>query len=281
MNRPSAIRVSWKSVFSLVLGVYCLNTVVLVGVVFVSSVKPYSDVLTNVWGLPREVRWENFRDVLVGERFIVYTMNSIIIAISALVGQLYIAMLTSYGIARFRFRFRNLVYIYFLLGLMFPVQVSILPLFLIVRGIGLQNTRLSVLVVYIASMSFPVFILVTFLRNVPLSLVESAKIDGASELVVFHRIVAPLVTPVLAALVPLIIQQYWNDFFLPLVFLTVDRLKTIPLGLLRFYTPVGLNFAKLNLVFTASTISILPVVVVYLVTSRRIISGITEGAVKN
>lgn len=274
-------RITWKHFFSLILAVFCLNTLVLISVVIISSVKSYQDVLTNIWGLPRAVRWENYREVLIDENFLVYTFNTIVIAVGALVGQLYLAMLTSYGIARFRFRFKSVVYLYFLLGLMFPVQVAILPLFLIIRGIGLGNTRLSVMIIYIAALSFPVFVLVSFLRSVPLSIVESAKIDGAPERVIFHRIAAPLMSPVLAALVPLIIRNYWNDFFLPLVFLSSDKIKTIPLGLLKFYATRGLNFSKLNLVFTASTIAIVPIVVVYILASRRIIGGITEGAIKN
>jgi raffinose/stachyose/melibiose transport system permease protein len=276
-----SFRVTWKHFFSLILGVFCLNTIVLIGVVVVSSVKPYQEVLTNIWGIPRTVRWGNYVEVLIEENFLIYMFNTVVIAVGALVGQLYLAMLTAYGIARFRFRFRNVIYLYFLLGLMFPVQIAILPLFLIIRGLGLGNTRLSVMIIYIAALSFPVFILVSFLKSVPLSVVESAKIDGASEFTIFHRIATPLMTPVLAALVPLIIRQYWNDFFLPLVFLTVDRIKTIPLGLLKFYAVRGLNFSKLNLVFTASTIAIVPIVIVYLIASRRIIGGITEGAIKN
>ncbi len=271
----------WKYIFSFLLTIYCINTLVLLGVVFISSVKPFEDVLTNIWGFPRSLRLENFHEVLFEENFITYTMNSIIITSSALIGQLYLASITAYGIARFRYRFNNIIYMYVLIGLMFPVQIGILPLFLLIRGLHLNNTLFSVILIYGASISFPTFVLVGFLKSLPLSIIESAKIDGAGEWRIFHVITVPLMRPVFAALVPLIIIQFWNDFFIPLVFLTVDEIKTIPLGLMKFYAVRGINFSKLNLVFTASAISIIPVVVVYLIASKQIIGGITEGALKN
>lgn len=272
---------TWKYIFSALLIIYCINTLILVGIVIISSVKSFEDVLTNVWGLPREFRLKNYSEVLFEENFIIYMINSLIITSTALFGQLYLASITAYGIARFRYRFSNIIYLYILIGLMFPVQIGILPLFLLIRGLNLNNTLFSVVIIYVASISFPTFVLVGFLKSLPLEIVESAKIDGAGEWRIFHVITIPLMRPVFAALVPLIIIQFWNDFFIPLVFLTLDEIKTIPLGLMKFYAVRGLNFSKLNLVFTASAISIIPVVVVYLIASKQIIGGITEGALKN
>ena len=119
-----------------------------------------------------------------------------------------------------------------------------------------------------------------YFGSIPVSLFEAAKIDGAGEFTIFHRIVLTLLRPAFGALVPMLAIGTWNDFFVPLVFLTRDETKTIPIGLMKFYAGQFIDISKLNLVFTATTLSIAPILITYLISSESIVKGITAGSVK-
>jgi raffinose/stachyose/melibiose transport system permease protein len=186
--------------------------------------------------------------------------------------------LAGYAIARYQFRLSSIVLMFFLSGMTVPLKLAIIPLFIQLDSLGLVDSYLGLVLVYVA-MGIPsaVFIMTGFLRTLPRELEESARIDGASEFRIMRSIMLPLARP---ALVIVAIQNavpIWNDFFFPLVLITSDNLKTLPQGLTVF---VGEFTTDWGVLFTGLTLAALPITVVYIVLSKQFISGITQGAVK-
>jgi raffinose/stachyose/melibiose transport system permease protein len=269
----------WHSVVSLLVGIWCLISVILFINIFVSSFKTNADIYGNPWGIP--VKWITTNYInLFKDGFLVYYINSFFVLITSIFILLTVSALAAYGLAMFSFRGNKMLRSYFLLGLMFPVQLGIIPLFNLMINLHLYNNLFGLIVVYSAGVSIPIFILTNFLQNIPGSLREAAIMDGANEMQVFSSIMVPMMMPAIGALIPLTAVGIWNDFFLPLVFLTSDRVKTVPLGLLHYFTGHGFDLSKIGLVFTAVTVSILPLLLIYIFGSNKIIEGLTQGSSK-
>ena len=186
--------------------------------------------------------------------------------------------MAAYAIARYEFRGSGLVLMFFLSGLMVPLKLAIIPLFVQLDTLHLLDTRLGLVLVYVA-MGLPsaVFILTGFLRTLPGELEQAARIDGASEARVMLGIMLPLARP---AMVIAAIQNavpIWNDFFFPLVFITTESRKTLPQGLTVFMGEYNTDWGVL---FAGLLLAALPMTLVYIVLSRQFIAGLTQGAIK-
>ena len=262
---------------TLVLTLYCLIAVVLIGNMIVSSVKTKQDLLFNTFGLPTAITFENYRQVLVNDSLFRNFLNSIFLTLSSILSLVFVSSMTAYGLARYRFKGRNVLELYFLLGLMFPIQIAILPLFVIMRSLSLTNTFLGMVLLYTANLSFSLFIFNQFFKELPHALHESAIIDGAGEFTIYWRIMMPISKPVIFTVMTVSFVQIWNDFYLPLVFLTRRSLHTLTLAIYQYLA----NFlAYWNFVFAAATIALIPVIIVFLIFSDQIISGLAAGSIK-
>ena len=259
---------------------FCIITVILFYVIFLNSFKTKTEVFADIWALPTTMDFEKFSTLWNDYSFSIYTFNSVFITIVSLVLSMYIGAMVSYGIAKFQFKGNGFVYIYFLFGLMFPIKLGVVPLYILIRGLSLNNTLFCMILIYSATLSTPVFVLTGFFRTIPTSILEAARIDGASQFYIFNRIMLPLSAPALGSVVPMVMVVYWNDFFLPMIFLTRDEVKTVPLGMMRFVVSGYLDISKMDLVFAAAAISLIPIMIIYLACSKQIIGGITSGAVK-
>jgi raffinose/stachyose/melibiose transport system permease protein len=264
---------AWYLVFSVLIGLWCLITVVLLLNIFISSFKTNTDIFKSPWSLPGKLILGNYT-TLIDDGFLKYYLNSFIILAAAICMLLALSAPAAYGLGKFKFKGNRTFRMYFLLGMMFPLQLGIIPLF------GLINSIVGVIIIYSSGVSIPVFILTNFTQSVPDALREAAKIDGASEFTIFLKIFLPLMMPAFGALIPLTAVGIWNEFFVPLVFISDDNLKTLPLGLLKYFTGRGFNLSKIGVEFAAVTISILPLTLIYLFGSKKIIGGLTQGAVK-
>ena len=269
----------WYAVFTGVIGLYCLVSVLLLLNVLVSSFRPNGEILSQPWSLPSHLILNNYAS-LFRDGFLRYYVNSGIVLVASVCALLALTAPTAYGLGKFRFRGNAALRMYFLLGMMFPVQLGVIPLFRLMRVLGLINTVWGVVIVFAAGLSVPVFITTNFTQSIPDVLREAARMDGASELRIFTRIFLPLMMPAFGALIPLTAVGIWNEFFIPLVFISRDAAKTVPLGLLRYFNGHGFNLSKLGVEFAAVTISIGPLILLYLAASRRIIQGLTRGAIK-
>ena len=162
--------------------------------------------------------------------------------------------MAAYGIGRYNFLLRKHVLTYFLIGLMFPIQLSIVPLFLVMKTVNLLDTYWSVILICGISISLPILMLNNFFRELPNEIYESAKIEGASEFRIFLQIMFPLAMPVIASMMIISSLSVWNQFFLPMLFLQNDNHKTIPLALLRYRS----NMMNLDRSLAATTVAAFP-----------------------
>jgi raffinose/stachyose/melibiose transport system permease protein len=258
-----------------------VNAVIMIYPLFVmvaSSFKTNAEIFSSPLSLPTHFSTANLEKVWTETNFVRYLANSVGITAASVALILLFSTLAGYAIARYRFRLSSLVLMFFLSGMTVPLKLAIIPLFIQLDTLGLVDSYLGLVLVYVA-MGIPsaVFIMTGFLRTLPRELEESARMDGASELRNMWSIMLPLARP---ALVIVAIQNavpIWNDFFFPLVLITSDNLKTLPQGLTVF---VGEFTTDWGVLFTGLTLAALPITLLYIVLSKQFISGITQGAVK-
>lgn len=204
--------------------------------------------------------------------------NSVLIAVVVTVGQLVTCTLAAFAFARLQFRGRDTLFFILLVGLMFPAQVTILPIYLGYARVGLINQPIGLALMYLTS-SFGVFLMRQFMLSQPRELEEAALMDGAGYLKIFWRISLPQLRPALSALGIITFTQTWNYYFQARVLLGRETSMTLPLAMdvLRGYLQSG----SLSLVMAAMSMSILPVVLLFLIAQKFVIEGITMSGIKN
>ena len=228
-------------------------------------------------GLPDPWVLDNYRAVLTSETFWTYTLNSTVIASVTTIITVVLGLMAAYPLARFRFRGREALYMVFVVGLLFPLTVAIIPLFILVtRDLQLGNTWWGVALPQAAfALPVTVIILRPFLAALPDELEEAAALDGLSRVAFFWRIAVPLSAPGAVTVGVLAFVASWNAYLLPLLLLQGDR-KTLPLGVADFSTQYSSDTAG---VFAFTTLAMLPALAFFLLLQRRIVSGL-QGAVK-
>jgi raffinose/stachyose/melibiose transport system permease protein len=258
-----------------------LNGAIMIYPLFImvlSAFKSNAEIFDSPFTLPEHFDLTNISRVWRETNFVQYLANSALITAMSVAVLLVFGTMAAYAIARYPFRFRETIFLFFLSGLMVPLKLAIIPLFVQLDRLGLIDTRTGLVLIYVA-MGLPstVFILTGFLRSLPGELEESARIEGAGEARIMWSVMLPLARP---ALVIAGIQNavpIWNDFFFPLVFVTTDRLKTLPQGLSVFMGEYNTDWGVL---FAGLTLSALPIMICYIALSRQFIAGLTQGAVK-
>src|SRR3954464_1966476 len=228
--------------------------------------------------LPDPWVFSNYTDVLKSDTFWRQVFNSVLIAALSTLFTVPLAAAAAFVFARFWFPGRVLFYTVFTLGLLFPVAVAILPIFIMVRNLGLLDNPLGVALPQ-AAFGLPVTIIILrpFFHSIPSDLQDAAAIDGCGPFRFFVRILLPLSRPVLATVAVLAIVNSWNAFLLPLIVLTDAPGWTLPLGVTNYSTQYGADTARI-LAFT--TLSMIPALVFYAFAERHLVRGLTTGAVK-
>ncbi len=247
-------------------------------IMFFSAFKSTSDIFTNPFALPNFTNLANFARIIRETNFLTYLGNSILVTSASLASILIFGSMAAYAIARYKFRGSTFLFMFFLAGLMVPLKLAIIPLFIQFRDLGILDTRLSLILLYTA-MGLPstVFILTGFLRSLPGELEDAARIDGASEPKIMIFIMMPLTKPALVIAGIHNAVPIWNDFFFPLVFIHTDANKTLPQGLTTFMGEFSTDWGAL---FAGLSLSALPIIFIYIILSRHFIAGMTYGSVK-
>lgn len=226
---------------------------------------------------PAESTTANFGDVFTLVPFARFVLNSLIVAGAITVGQLITCSTAAYAFARLKFRGRQALFAVLLASMLIPLQVTIVPLFLLMRGIGVYNTQAALILPPLVS-AFGVFLLRQHFLSIPIELEEAAEMDGASRFTIFTRVVLPLSRPALATLGILTFTYWWNDILMPLVMISDTELQTLPVGLIiiagRFAT------GSLGDIAAAITMGVLPVMVVFLIAQRHIVKSIASSGLK-
>ena len=226
--------------------------------------------------IPSSIQWQNYTDVLQQAPFARWFMNTLIVTVVVVAGNLLFCSLAGYAFARIKFFGRDVVFILVLATLMIPFQVIIIPTFIIVRKLGLIDTLGALIVPNLAG-AFGIFLLRQFFRSLPIELEEAARIDGASRLGVLFKIVLPLSGPVLATVAVITFLWTWNDFLWPLVTLYSPNNMTLQLGLTTFQ---GAHSTNTHLLMAANVMSILPVLALFVFAQRFFIRGIATSGLK-
>jgi raffinose/stachyose/melibiose transport system permease protein len=222
--------------------------------------------------------FDNYREILGSATFWRQLRNSVLVATVTMAVVVPCASLAAFALARFEFAGREAVYALFTVGLLFPLTVAVLPLFISLRSVDLLNNPLGVALPQ-AAFALPTSIIVLrpFFRGIPAELEEAAALDGCGPFRFFIRIALPLSRPVLATVSVLAIVASWNAFLLPLVVLSKPDQWTLPLGVTNFSTQYSSDTAKV-LAFT--TLSMIPALVFYVIAERQIVRGLASGALK-
>jgi raffinose/stachyose/melibiose transport system permease protein len=248
------------------------------GLLLVNSLKSTSEIFSDPNGLPPEFRFDNYVQAWQQASFSTYYLNSLIVTVGSVGLILVVSSLACHALARHQFRWTDSVYLFFVLGLMMPVRLAILPLFVMLRDMHLLDSLLGLILVYAASgLPFSVFLLTNFFKSLPRELDEAARLDGASEFGVYRRIIIPLSKPGLAVVAIYNAVIVWNDYFFPLIFIRSPELRTLPLGITSFF---GEHSTQWDLVFAGLTTTALPMILVFVILSRGFMRGLTEGALK-
>ncbi|MFW6228322.1 MAG: carbohydrate ABC transporter permease [Alkalispirochaeta sp.] len=247
-------------------------------VMSVTSLKNNRQIFTEPFAFPAPIDFDGYRRVFTVSDYGVYFKNSIFVTLLAL---LFIVMLTafaSYALAKYEFKGRIFVYVYFVVGLIVPIRLGTIGILRSMIRLSLFDTLWSLIIVFI-SMGIPlgVFILYDFIRMIPEELSNSARIDGASEHTIFRKIILPLVQPALASVAIVNFIPIWNDFWFPLILIRSNDQRPVPLATALLFGQFETNF---GMVFAVLSLASLPVMLFYLSMSRYFIEGLTSGAMK-
>ena len=221
--------------------------------------------------------WDNYITVFTKHNFIRYTFNSIFVSFMAAAGQVITCSLAGFAFARMKFRGKNFFFGALLATAMVPVEVSIIPEFLMMIKLGWLDTYLPLIVPSFLTGSYGTFMLREFFANIPQDLEDAAAIDGASVFGIYYKIFLPLAGSALVTLFVLAFINNWNALLRPVFYISKSHLRTLPLGLMAFK---GAYESQWHLLLTGSVISIVPLLVLYIFAQRYIIEGIATTGLK-
>jgi multiple sugar transport system permease protein len=283
-RRPSRLRQSLgKHLIAYVVGT-AIACMLLFPVFFAlsTSIKAPYEVynLAEIW--PRVMRWSNYSDLQKMVPFVQWIVNSLIIAILATLGTVISSFLTAYSFSRFRYPGKNLLFLLTLGTLMLPVEVTIVPNYLLFRALGWLNTYLPLIVPYwFGGSAFFIFLFRQFMMGVPKEFDEAAKLDGANALQILLFVLVPMCRPAIIAATVISFAYQWNQFFTPLVYLTSSEKFTAALGLRQFYdTAVGSGVPQINYMMAAAMLTILPPLLLFVFGQRYFVSGAIGSGLK-
>lgn len=273
---PFFARGSYRIILYVVLIVWLLP---LIGV-FLTSFRSLADINSgNYWGWPTEFALvENYTQVFTVTPMIQYFFNSLVITIPTVVGTLTLSSLAGYSLAKHRFRGNFLIFALFIAGNFVPAQILMIPVRNLTLNLGVYDTKMGLILFHTAFQTgFCTFFLRGFIKEIPHELVESARIEGASEFRVYWNIILPLVLPALAALAVLEFTFIWNDYFWALVLVQGDEARPITLGIQALR---GRWTASWHLISAGSIVAALPPVIMFFMLQKHFIAGLTMGAIK-
>jgi N-acetylglucosamine transport system permease protein len=245
-----------------------------------TSFKTDREIIFDPWKLPATLQWNNFERAWTQAMIGRYVTNSIIVVAGAVTLTLIVSSMAAYVLARYEFPLSKSIFYLFMVGLMFPVFLALVPLFFVVQDLGMLSTRHGLVLVYTAySLPFSIFFLTGFFRSLPSELAEAAILDGASHYRVFFNIMLPLAKPGVVAIGIFNVIGQWNQFILPLV-LNPDQNKYLLSQGLAFLAIQQGYQNDYSALFAALTITTLPTLAIYVLFQRRIQQGLTAGALK-
>ena len=243
-----------------------------------SSFKPHADIIKDVFALPKQVSFRNFIDAWTLGNLGVYLLNSIFYSIVAATITVYLAMSVSYAFHAFTYVISKVCYSFFILGQLITVHAVLIPLFIMETSIGIADTRLGVILPYIAfGMPFMVYLGASFVRGLPKSLMEAARMDGAGHFAILHRIIIPVSRPIVSTMFVFSFLGNWNEFVFVFVLTSKISLRSLPVGINSFAGGMARDF---GLLVATLVIGIVPILLFYILCYRSIVASVSLGALK-
>lgn len=262
------------------LGLYALISLYPMIYLLLYSLKTTDEIFyTNPFGIPLHPQFGNYVRAVKSFDIITFFSNSAVITCISVAAILLLALPFSYAVSRMQWKWKNRVYNYLTLGLFIPVQVVIIPLAILIRDLQLANTKMALIVPYIAfHLSFTCMVLCNSFLTLPKELEESAFIDGAGVITAFGRIMVPLVKPAVATAMIFAMMNIWNEYTLASILAASNRVKTLPIGLAAF---VGQRSTDWGAMGACMVLASIPTIVLYLACSEQVENALTvSGAVK-
>jgi raffinose/stachyose/melibiose transport system permease protein len=245
---------------------------------FYSSLKPHAEIILHPLGIPLHPSFDNYIRAWTMGGLGISLVNSFIYTITATLATLFLALAAAFGITKFNFKSAAFFTGAFALGLMIAVHAVIIPLFILERAVGILNTRLGVILPYVAfDLPMSVMIAISYIRGIPNALIESAEIDGAKYRTVFWKLIVPLSTPVITTMIILSFLRHWNEFLFVFIFTTKSALKSLPVAITQFAGRLNIEY---GLQYASLVIGILPMIIFYFCFHTQLIKGFGEGALK-
>lgn len=244
-----------------------------------SSLKTQQTIFSNMSLIPKSPAWYNYVIAWTKGNFGMYFLNSLFYTVTVVTGIIIISSLAAYAFSRLEFPGKNIFFFILIATMMIPIPGGLIALYVLLLKLRLVNTRLGYILPQInAGLALGVFLLKTFFDKIPKELEDAARIDGCNKFQVYLHVALPLAKPALAVLVIFNVLTVWNEYVLALLILNDQKLMPLQRGLMVFQ---GQHITEYPVLMAGITITVIPVVIVYLIMQRHIISGIAAGALKN
>jgi len=264
----------------LILVVFAAVSIVFFGWILISSFKTTQELFQNVWSLPEKLQFGNFSRAWTVGHFNTFFINSILVTVVSVGVTIFLSCLASYVLARFSFKGSTFFHMLFVFGLAIPVPLIFIPLYLLLNNMGLTDSLIGLIIVYIALIiPFSVFLLTEYMRVIPKEIEECAILEGSSDFYIFWKIILPLSMPGVITVAILNIFAIWNEFFIALVLVTDVNKATVPLGLAKLQA-MQIYGGEWTVLFAGVIISLIPTVILFFFMQSKIVSGLTAGALK-
>ena len=243
-----------------------------------SSFKPHAEIVRNIFSFPAQPYFQNYVTAWTRGNLGICALNSVLYSVVTTIISTILALTTGYGLAKFGYKISGPIYVFFMMGLLLTVHSILVPLFVMETKLGIANTRLGVLLPYIAfGLPFLVFLGTSFVKGLPVELEEAAIIDGASYLGVFWHIILPVSQPVVATMAIFRFLGAWNEFAMVFILTSETAIRTLPVGINAFAGGLTRDYGTQ---FAALMIGTLPMIIFYIFFNKQIQEGFASGALK-
>jgi len=243
-----------------------------------SALKTQQTVFSDMRLFPAEMHWENFYIAWTEGGFGIYFLNSVFYTVTVVAGIVFISSLAAYAFSRLEFPGKNFFFLMFLVAMMIPLPGSFVPLYVLLVKLHLVNTRIGYILAMInVGLSLSIFLLKTFFDKLPKDLEEAGRIDGCSKFGIYWHVAMPMARPALAVVIIFNALNVWNEYILAMLIFSSKSLMPLQRGLMVFQ---GAHITQYPLLMSGITITVLPIILIYLFMQRHIISGLTAGAVR-
>jgi raffinose/stachyose/melibiose transport system permease protein len=248
--------------------------------IFMSSLKSSEEFMANPsYKLPEKVIFSNYINVIMNSSILKYFVNSVIVAFFTLIFQCFLGSLAGFALSKMTFRAKNFVFVYFMIGMMIPIFVGLIPIFQMYNFFGLRDTYASLIIPQVGfAIPISMYLFMGFMDFIPNEIQESAFMDGATPLTVYLRIMMPMSANAVITVLTFNFISVWNEYTLATTFISATKMRTLPVGLTEFLR--GMGTRDWGGIFASIGITILPTLIIYFILNDKIIESMATGAIK-